>query len=80
MFRFACLFGASLLLPPTAAWAQPAVPVLARPVTGRTQFGPYPPPPADTVRARTVAEAFGRGHWHGHLRNYSMATKWIYTS
>ncbi|UOQ96665.1 OprD family porin [Hymenobacter sp. 5317J-9] len=75
MSRFARLLGVGLLLAPAAAWAQQAEPALTRPVTGRTQLAPYPAPAsADTVRARTLAEALGRGRWYGRLRNNTMAT------
>ncbi|GAB2798186.1 hypothetical protein HNQ93_004113 [Hymenobacter luteus] len=68
------LLVASLLLP-AVAWAQHAEPALTRPVTGRTQLPPYPAPTApDTVQARSLPEAFGRGRWHGRVRSYSMAT------
>ncbi|OGX88731.1 hypothetical protein BEN48_08635 [Hymenobacter glacialis] len=33
------------------------------------------PAKADTLPARTLAEAFGRGQWHGRVRNYFMATR-----
>ena len=75
MSRFACLVDIGLLRVPAAAWAQHAEPALVRPVTGNTQLAPYPTPAlVDTVRARTLPEAFGRGRWHGRLRNYTVAT------
>lgn len=66
---------AGLLLASTAARAQQVEPAPTRSVTGRSQLLPYDPVPAlDTVKARTLAEAFRRGRWHGRVRNYFMAT------
>jgi len=75
MNRFLRFCAAGLLLAPAVARAQQAEPAPTRSVTGRSQLQPYPPPAAtDTVKARTLAEAFGRGQWHGRVRNYFMAT------
>ena len=69
LLRF-CAVG--LLLAPAAAWAQQAEPTPTRPVTGHNQLLPYATT-TDTVNARTLGEAFGRGQWHGRVRNYFMA-------
>lgn len=75
MARFACLLCAGLLLAPAAVRGQHAVLALVRPVTGRRQLALYPTPAlSDTVRARTLPEAFSRGRWHGRLRNHTTAT------
>ena len=74
MNRFLRFCAAGLLLAPATARAQQAEPAPTRPVTGRNQLLPYPPATTDTVKARTLAEAFGRGQWHGRVRNYFMAT------
>jgi hypothetical protein len=75
MNRLLRFCAAGLLLAPAAAGAQQAVPAPTRPITGRNQLLPYPPSTTtDTVQARTLAEAFGRGQWHGRVRNYFMAT------
>ncbi|MFC6224994.1 OprD family outer membrane porin [Hymenobacter artigasi] len=70
---------AALLLVPLAARAQQAEPAPTLPTTGRPVLVPYAHPPqpakADTLPARTLAEAFGRGQWHGRVRNYFMATR-----
>ncbi|GAC1371300.1 MAG: hypothetical protein NVS3B25_17930 [Hymenobacter sp.] len=66
---------AGLLLAPAVARGQQTPPAPTPPVTGRPDLKPYPlPPAADTVKARTLAEAFRRGQWHGQVRNYFMAT------
>ncbi|AII54343.1 OprD family outer membrane porin [Hymenobacter sp. APR13] len=69
------LIGLGLLLP-LAGRAQQARPAPTLPTTGGDRTRPYAPPPpaADTGRARTLAEAFGKGRWHGRARNYFMAT------
>ena len=75
MTRLLRFCAAGLLLNAAAAGAQPAGPAPRPPVTGRH---PLPASPtalaADTAQARTLAEAFGRGQWHGRVRNYFMAT------
>ena len=76
MNRLLCFCAAGLLLAPAAARAQQAEPAPTRPVTGRNELQPYPAAPvADTTKAHTLAEAFGRGQWHGRVRNYFMATR-----
>ncbi|MDJ0367596.1 OprD family outer membrane porin [Hymenobacter sp. H14-R3] len=69
MNRLLRLCAASLLLGPLAARAQQAEPAPTRPTIGRPVLQPYAAPAAaDTGKARTLAEAFGRGQWRG--RNY----------
>jgi hypothetical protein len=75
MKRLLRFCAAGLLLASVAARAQQAETAPTRPVIGRSQLKPYDPAPVlDTVKARTLAEAFGRGQWHGRVRNYFMAT------
>ena len=76
MLRFLSYCAAALLLLPAPLRAQQAAPAPAPAVTGRTQLAPYPaaPAPVDSLPARTLAEAFRRGHWHGRVRNYFMVT------
>ncbi|QJX47792.1 hypothetical protein HMJ29_12905 [Hymenobacter taeanensis] len=53
------------------AWAQHAGPD----IMGHTQLPLYPTPVApDTVRARSLPEAFPRGCWHGRVRSYTMGS------
>ncbi len=69
-----CAIG--LLLVSAAARGQQAKPAPTRPVAGRSQGPPHAAAPAtDTTKAQTLAEAFGRGQWHGRVRNYFMATR-----
>ncbi len=76
MLRSLSFGAAALLLLPAPARAQQAEPAPVPAVTGRARLTPYPaaPAPADSLPARTLAEAFGRGHWHGRVRNCFMAT------
>ena len=68
---FFCVTALLLLSAPVRA--QQAAPAPVPGVTGRVRLTPYLVP-ADTLPAGTLAEAFGRGHWHGRVRNYFMAT------
>ena len=61
MLRLLSLCAAALLLPALLR-AQPAGAAAAAPA------------PSDSLPARSLAEAFGRGHWHGRVRNYFLAT------
>ncbi|TDN38838.1 outer membrane porin, OprD family [Hymenobacter sp. UV11] len=75
MNRLLRLCAAGLLLASFAARAQQAEPAPTLPTTGRPVLQPYAAPAAaDTVQARTLAEAFGRGQWQGRVRNYLLAT------
>ena len=75
MPRFLRFCAAGLLLISAAARAQPAGPAPLQPVTVRNPFQDNSAAlAADTAKARTLAEAFGRGQWHGRVRNYFMAT------
>ena len=78
--HFLLRFGAAaLLLAPLAGRAQQAEPAPTPPTTGRPVLPPYvagtKAAKADSLPARTLAEAFGRGQWHGRARNYFMATR-----
>ena len=71
-------YAAGLLLAPLAARAQQAEPTPTLPATGRPMLPPHAAPAqparADTLPARTLADACGRGQWHGRVRNYFMET------
>ena len=66
MTWFLRLCAAGLLLARAAIRAQSAGPGL--PASPAAEV-------ADTAQARSIAEAFGHGRWHGRVRNYFVATR-----